>query len=125
MSGGGFTKGMTSSLAKKVGEGEWVIDREAVLKAVDDMGQILSDARLIPNIVGGKVQGFKISQIKRKGIFDVVGLKNGDILVGVNGKEIGAPAKAVQILSGLKGEREVTIELIRGGRKMSFSYQMR
>ncbi len=115
----------TQRLSKKVGKDEWLIDRKAVLKAVEDMGQILSDARLTPNLVEGKVNGFRITEIRRRGVFDAIGLKNGDILVSVNGYAIDGPEKAVQVLSGLKGETNIDLDVIRRGRKMSFHYQMK
>lgn len=114
-----------SSISQKVGEKEWIIDQRAMLKALEDMNQVLTDARLTPNMVAGKVEGFQVREIKPRGIFDALGLKNGDILIRVNNYDIDTPEKAIQVLSGLRGETTVDLDLIRGGQKMSFNYQMR
>lgn len=114
-----------SPLSKKVGEKEWVIDQRAVFKAMEDMSQVLTDARLTPNVVGGKVEGFRITEIKPRGIFDSIGLKNGDVLIKVNNYDIDTPERAIQVISGLKGETRVHLDLMRDGQRVSFNYQIK
>ncbi len=113
------------NLSKKVGDTEWIIDQKAVLESLKDMGHILTDARLTPKVQGGMVQGFIVTDIKPRGIFDAIGLKNGDILIRVNGYKIDSPRKAVQVLSALRGETKIDLDLIRNGRKKSFHYVIR
>lgn len=113
------------NLSQKVGEGEWVLDQRAVLKALENMDQILTDARLLPNMVDGKVEGFRVSEIRPRGVFDAIGLKNGDILLKVNGYEIDSPDKAVQVISGLKGVSDISLDIIRNGEGRSFKYNIR
>lgn len=118
-SGGG------SKLSKKTGENQWVIDQRAVLSSLDNMGQVLTDARLTPKMKGGSVEGFLLTDVKARGVFDAIGLKNGDVLTSINGYKIDSPEKAVQVLSGLKGQTSVSLDIVRGGKNMSFSYQIR
>ncbi len=117
--------GASSPLSQKMGEREWMIDQRGVLKSLENMNQVLTDARLTPNIINGKVEGFRIGEIKTRGIFDAIGLKNGDILTRVNGYPIDSPEKAVQVISGLKGETSVNLDLIRENQRMSFLYRIR
>jgi general secretion pathway protein C len=114
-----------SPMSKRVGEKEWVIDQRAVFKAMEDIGQVLTDARLTPNMAEGKVEGFRITEIKPRGIFDAIGLKNGDILIKVNNYDIDTPEKAIQVISGIKGENRVHLDLMRDGQRVSFNYQIR
>ncbi|MFQ5586847.1 MAG: hypothetical protein ACE5GF_08515 [Thermodesulfobacteriota bacterium] len=111
--------------SRRVSANEWVIDRRAVMKALEDMSQVLTDARITPRMVKGKVEGFLVTEIKPRGIFNAIGLKNGDVLMRVNNYDIVSPERAMQVLSGLKGASKVDIDLIRGGERMSFHYQMR
>ncbi|HHL40967.1 MAG TPA: PDZ domain-containing protein [Deltaproteobacteria bacterium] len=113
-----------SPLSKKVGEGEWVIDRQAVLAALEDMSQVLSDARLFPNTVDGRIKGFRVTEVRPRGIFDAIGLRNGDVLLSVNGYEISSPERAIQVLTGLKGNNSIRLDIIRDGRNVSFNYRM-
>lgn len=109
----------------KTGEREWVLDQKAVQSALEDIGQVLSDARLTPVVTNGNVEGFLVAEVKPRGIFDAIGLKNGDILKRVNGYEITSPEKAVQVLTGLKGESKIDLDVARNGQKMSFHYEIR
>lgn len=111
--------------SRKVGEGQWVVDRKAVVSALDNIGQVLSDARLTPVVKDGKVQGFRVTEIKPKGVFKALGLNNGDILGRVNGQEVTTPEKAVQVLTALKGESDIELDIVRGGRPMSLRYEIR
>lgn len=114
-----------SGHSKKITENEWLIDRKAVLNSLDNMGQILTDARLTPRMSKGVIGGFMVTEIKQKSIFDSIGLKNGDILTRINGYDINSPEKAIQVLSGLKGETSVDLDIVRSGQKLSFHYQIR
>jgi general secretion pathway protein C len=116
------TKG---SFAKKVGEKEYVLDRRRVQKSLENPEQILTDARLLPNFVDGRQEGFKISEVVRDGLYHSMGLKNGDILLRVNGLEISNPEVAMQAMTALKGMNNVNLDIKRKGRNMSMSYQMR
>ncbi|MFQ5329160.1 MAG: hypothetical protein ACE5D4_04120 [Thermodesulfobacteriota bacterium] len=119
------TPGRSLKYSRQVGAGEWVINRRAVMNALEDMGQVLTAARITPHMAGGKVEGFMITEIRPRGIFDALGLKNGDVLVRVNNYDMVSPERAMQVLSGLKGANEINLDLIRGGTKTSFHYQVR
>ena len=111
--------------SKKTGDNRWVISREAVLNALDDMGSVLTSARLTPRVKNGAVEGFLVTEIKPRGIMDAVGLKNGDILKRVNGYEMTSPERAIQVLTALKGETSFDLDIVRNGRPESFHYEVR
>lgn len=111
--------------SQKVGDTEWVLDQRAVLNSIDNISSIMTDARLTPKVVKGAVEGFLVNEIKPRGVFDAIGLKNGDVLTRINGYEIDSPEKAVQVLSGLKGSTAVDLDIVRGGQKMSFHYEIK
>lgn len=108
---------------RKTGEHAWVIDQKAILHALDNLGQVLTDARLKP--VGGGAQGFIVEELVPGGIFDAIGLKNGDTLKRVNGFEVTSPEKAIQVLSGLRGESKLDLDIVRNGKKIKLQYDIR
>lgn len=118
---GGNGKG----LSKKLSESAWVIDQNAVLSSLEDMGSILTDARMTPRVAKGSIQGFTVTEIKPRGVFDAIGLKNGDVLTRINGYDIDSPERAMQVLAGLRGATAIDLDLIRGGEKKSFHYDIR
>jgi general secretion pathway protein C len=114
-----------TSFARKVGEQEYILDSRKVQQSLENPEQILTDARLLPNFVDGKQAGFKISEVIPDGLYGSLGIKNGDVLLRVNGLEISNPEVAIQAMSSLKGMNRVNLDLIRNGKNMSMSYQIR
>lgn len=112
-------------LSKKVSESAWVIDQNAVLNSLENMGSVLTDARMTPRVAKGAIQGFTVTEIKPRGVFDAIGLKNGDVLTRINGYDIDSPERAMQVLAGLRGATAIDLDLIRGGEKKSFHYDIR
>lgn len=113
------------SYSRQVSEGSWVLDQKAVENAVKDMSKVLSDARLTPKVTKGAVDGFLVTEIKPRGIFDAIGLKDGDVLTRINGYNIDSPEKAVQVLSAIKGQDSIELDIIRKGQPKSFHYTVR
>lgn len=110
---------------RKTGENAWAVDQKAIAHALDNIGQVLSDARLTPVQSRDGVEGFLVNEVAPRGIFDIIGLKNGDILKRVNGFEVTTPEKAVQVLMGLRGETKIEIDIVRGGKKIKLQYDIR
>jgi general secretion pathway protein C len=113
------------SFAKKVGEQEYILDSRRVQKSLESPEQILTDARLLPNFVDGKQEGFRISEVVPDGLYHSLGLRNGDVLLKVNGLEISNPEVAMQSMTALRGMNRVNLDIIRKGKNMSMSYQIR
>lgn len=112
----------SSAGVKKTGENAWAVDQKAVLHALDNIGSVLTDARLTPVASN---DGFLVNEIKPGGIFETIGLKDGDVLKRVNGFDVTSPEKAIQVLTGLRGESSIDLDVVRGGQKMNFHYEIR
>jgi len=112
--------GVTSS-----GAGSYVIDQRALNAALDNIGQAMSDARLLPSQKDGKVEGFKASEVKPGGVFAMVGIKNGDVLLRLNDFPVDSPDKALQSFIALKGQNRLKLDMIRDGQPVTFNYDIR
>jgi general secretion pathway protein C len=115
----------SGALATQVGAGSYVIDQRALNAALDNIGKAMTDARLLPSLKDGKVEGFKVSEVKPAGIFGMVGVKNGDILLRMNDFPIDSPEKAIQSLVSLKGQNKIRLDLIRDGQPTTLNYDIR
>lgn len=122
---GAQSPGSGSKYTSKVSEDSWVIDQKAVTDSLNDMSRVMTDARLTPRVGASGVEGFAVTEIKQKGVFDAMGLKNGDVLTKINGYEIDSPEKAVQVLSALRGETSINLDILRNGRPKSLHYTIR
>lgn len=108
-----------------VGAGSYVIDQRALNAALDNPAQVMTDARLLPSQKDGKVEGFRATEVKPNGIFGMIGIKNGDVLVRLNDFPMDSPDKALQSLIALKGQSQLKLDLIRDGQPMTFNYDIR
>ncbi|GAB7028188.1 type II secretion system protein GspC [Geotalea toluenoxydans] len=115
----------STGLAAQVGAGNYVIDQRALNASLDNIGQAMTDARLLPSIKDGKVEGFRASEVKPQGIFGTIGIKNGDILRAINDFPIDSPEKAIQSFASLKGQSRIKLDLVRDGQPTTFNYDIR
>jgi len=113
------------STAAQVGSGSYIIDQRALNASLDNIGQTMTDARLLPSVKDGKVEGFRISEVKPQGIFGTIGIKNGDVLLRINEFPIDSPEKAIQSFASLKGQNRIRLDLIREGQPATFNYEIR
>lgn len=102
-----------------------MVDQRNVQQAISNPNQIMTDARLRPNVINGKQEGFTLSEVKPGGIYQSLGLQDGDVLLRINEYDISNPEKALQAFTALKGLERVQIDLIRAGSKMTMTYQIK
>jgi general secretion pathway protein C len=75
----------------------------------NDPGKITDYLRISPARKGGKIVGYRLSPGKKPEFFKLSGLKSGDVAVQMNGYDLLAPLEAVQALSALKTERDISL----------------
>ncbi len=120
-----ITQGETAGVYKSSGSSVAIIEQQALNLALENIGQAMSDARLLPHLKDGKVNGFTLSEVKPGGVFGTIGLKNGDLLQMINDYRIDSPEKAVQSFMTLKGQTRIKLDLIRDGLPTSLLYDIR
>lgn len=107
------------------GAGSFVIDQRALNAVLDNPAQAMTDARLLPSQKEGKIEGFRASEVKPGGLFAMIGIKNGDVLLRLNDFPMDSPDKALQSLIALKGQSRLKLDLIRDGQPTTFNYDIR
>jgi general secretion pathway protein C len=110
---------------KRLSDGKYMVDQREMLASTENMSQILTQARALPYIEQGKTVGFRISEIVPGSIYEKIGLQNGDVIQKVNSQEVDDPAKFFQLYQGLRTERFIAIDLIRGGARQTLNYEIR
>ena len=116
---------MPGTAVAQTGAGSFVIDQKALNATLDNIGQAMTDARLLPSMKDGKVEGFRVSEVKPAGVFGMVGIRNGDVLLRINDFAIDSPEKAIQSLATLKGQTRLKLDLVRDGQPATFNYDIR
>jgi general secretion pathway protein C len=107
---------------RKVSPNQYAIDRSTVDKNVQNMSQLFTQIRAVPNLHNGTSDGFRLSEIVPGSIFQQMGLQDGDVLTEVSGQPIGNPARAMQMLSTLQSRSNITLNVLRNGAPVQISY---
>lgn len=112
---------------QKKGEFDFTMRRGDVAKYTADLGAVLQQARMVPNIVpgsGGKVDGFRFVAIQPGSIYEKLGFKPMDVIKKVNGEDVNSPTKAMELYNALKSEGRIKLTVERNGREENFNYDV-
>jgi general secretion pathway protein C len=110
---------------EQVSENMWRIGREELAVQLDSLSQSMAEARLTPHFKAGQADGFMITNLPRDSLLGRLGLRNGDIMKGVNGQRFGSLEEVLQIYQQLQSEPLLQIEIERGNRAETLSYEIR
>jgi general secretion pathway protein C len=110
---------------RQVQTNRWVLDKQEVSAALENLPQLLTKARVIPNFSDGKPDGFKIFSIAPDSLYAKIGLQNGDVLQQINGVEIKDPENFMRVFQQLKDETNIALDFVRNNRRESFAYEIR
>ena len=100
------------------------INRNDLNQYMEDLPNLLMQARAVPNVVDGRVQGFRVVDIQEGSIWEKLGLKRDDVIKGVNGEEVNSPAKAMELYNSLKNDSKVAIDIERDGSSETLNYSI-
>lgn len=112
-------------IVRSSGNNNFIVSQESIQHAMENPSQLMTDARLQPNYINGKQEGFILREVRNGGIYQSLGLQNGDVLFRINNYEITNPEIALQAFTALKGMDRVDLDILRNGSRMTLTYQIR
>lgn len=101
------------------------ISRQHLQQQLKNFPALLSQARVIPRMVNGKPSGFTISEIAPGSLYQQAGLRNGDIILSINGKRITDAKQAMRMYQTLQNAPALDLMLIRAGQTRQIHYDIR
>jgi general secretion pathway protein C len=107
---------------RRYGDNHYMLQRAVVDKNLSNLGSLLTQIRAVPNMVGGRPEGYVLSEIQPGSIFQQIGLHDGDILMNINGQEVRDPAQAMQLFATLRNSPSLTLQVMREGAPMQMQY---
>jgi general secretion pathway protein C len=106
-------------------EDTFSIKKTDIDRLTSNLPELLTQARAVPNMVGGRLDGFRRLEIQPGSIYSKLGLKPNDVIKGVNGEVVDSPAKAMELYNALKnGSSSIGLEIDRDGRKQMLNYNI-
>ncbi len=104
--------------------GKLVVDQAELDNALANLDKIFTEVRVVPNFVGGKPAGIRLLSMTPTSIFGKLGMQRGDVLERINGVDLDMKT-GFEIFNRLKGEKKITVDLVRNGQKQTLDYEIR
>ncbi len=101
------------------------VSRSQVDQAMGNVNDLMRQARVRPHFTNGRPDGLTLTRIRRNSIFRRLGLRNGDIITGVDGEPIQSVDDALKFYNNLKSAPDVSLEIKRRGRVQKLEYSIR
>ncbi|MBF0240981.1 MAG: PDZ domain-containing protein [Desulfamplus sp.] len=100
------------------------VKRSLVDESMGDINSLMSQMRARPHFTGGNPDGILLYGIKQDSIFKEMGIQNGDIIMGVDGKEINSVDDAISLYDKLKNSSEMKMQIRRHGQIKEILYNV-
>jgi general secretion pathway protein C len=100
---------------KKLGPGKFEASRDEVSRTMQNPAQLFQQMRALPHFVNGKTDGFSISNVTPGSVFDQLGLKDGDLLTGINGQPVTNPMQAMSLMQAVHTLPSIDLTVSRNG----------
>lgn len=101
------------------------LDRSMVSKSLENMNELISQVRVRPHYKDGKADGLMLSQVRPNSFFTRMGLRNGDIIQGVDGEPITSPDEIMDLYEELRSGSSVALQISRRGRSKTLTYRFK
>jgi general secretion pathway protein C len=98
--------------------------RTQVESAMENLTELMTQITIKPYNEDG-VEGLSLSNIKPNSLFRRMGLRNGDVLVAVEGQALNSVDQAYQLYESLKSSDSASVEINRRGRSRVIQYRIR
>jgi len=114
------------ALAGPTGRGDTVtLARSDIHQSLQNINQLLTEARIRPYLKDGKPDGFILSYIKANSFFTQLGLQRGDIVKSINSKPINTPEDAFSFYKAVESGQPLSMEILRAGQPRTINYQFK
>jgi general secretion pathway protein C len=111
--------------SRKIRPQRITLRRAQIENALEDVNKLLTQVNIRPHYTDGKPDGLLLTRIRPRSIFLRMGLRNGDIITGVNDAPLQSVDDALKFYESLRSADNVTLQLKRRGRSRTIDYKIR
>jgi general secretion pathway protein C len=113
-------------VSKPIEAGDTImVSRSAVQESMRNVHNLLSQVRIRPYFRDGKADGLSVTNIKAGSFFAKLGLKNGDIVQGIDGKIIKSPEEVLEMYKKFRLGSQVALQIMRNNEQKIINYKFR
>lgn len=97
-----------------------VLRRSQVDSAMENLNSLMKQIRVSPH-----KDGIRVSRVRPRSIFRRMGIRNGDVITGIDGRRIESVDSALRLYDELRTSSKVSVQLKRRGRDRTINYTIR
>jgi hypothetical protein len=106
------------------------LPRTSVEAYLLNLPELLKSAQTTPHYTDGvngqrHIEGFEIAQIRAGSVVEQIGLRNGDVILEVNGETLDSLATVLRLFSQVQAATQATLTVLRGSQRMTFVFNTR
>ncbi len=101
------------------------LQRSMIEESIQDINKLMTQVKIMPHLENGQPSGLSVSNIQPNSIFRRMGLRNGDIIMGVDGEDIQSVDDALKLYQNLTNADGVKLQLKRRGSERTIDYSIR
>lgn len=101
------------------------VEREFVDKLLANPAQLTRQARFVPSVRDGQARGFRVYRVRRGSLPQLLGLKNGDTLLSINGTALDSMDAAIRLYTRLRRASHVSAMVERKGEVFELQLDIR
>lgn len=112
--------GVLQLAVHQLGEGSFVLSREEMIQTMHRPDQLAMLGGYTPNPLGGAL----LEQSPAGGLPEKLGLKVGDVVTRINGKQLAGPGDVARLNEQLTKNEHVKMDVLRAGKRINVEIQM-
>lgn len=109
----------------KISDTQFDIERSLVDQVLENQGELMKSARIVPEKEGDKVVGIRLFGLRPDSLLGTLGLENGDRLQSINGFEMSDPQKALEAYARLRSADKLSVTVNRRGKPMTIDFSIK
>lgn len=119
------TKTASTRMDQEGAGSSYVLNREIVRKDLENLPNLMTQARAELYLKDGKPEGFLVSQIQEGSIIKSAGFEEGDVIRSVNGQEVRSFEDAIALYQKFGKSSSFTIDILRGDKPKTLHVRVR
>ncbi len=118
---GAYTAG--NSIIRKIGKYSYIVKKSGIKRL--NLSVVYTKMHAVPYIINGKITGYKVLNVVQGSVFWDMGIRRMDVIKDVNGVPLKSPAEAVGLFAGLQNENSLSLNIQRGGSRITLNYKIK
>jgi len=107
-----------------VSENLYAVNRKELMQETGNVLKTMQKVRVKPYLEKEAIAGLRVEGIPENSLIAAAGIRNSDVVTMINSQKIDSYPKALQVMSKMKGQKEIQISVLRNGQPQQIAYRI-